>query len=210
MGDQWNGEDLSIVSLDDQILPVSALPQTPPTNASTASLVEQKANRSQSDETTINPSNLRASMKTPSISSRLSEAPAELSNNPGYRAAEAYVRPSPIATVGTVLQSGFDLQNCIFTFKLNATEATSDDVPTEIVLPEFHFPKDKCEVEVSSGKWAISTDDGEGGLVQKLKWWHVAGEQTMKVTGLKRVQQMGREDEEGYLDQCQQSKCALM
>lgn len=149
-------------------------------------------------------------MRTPSISSRQSGAPAEISNAPGFRAAEAYVRPSPIATVGTILQSGFDLQNCIFTFKLKALESTTDDKPTEIVLPEFHFPKDKCEVEVSSGKWAIGTDDQDGGLIQILKWWHVEGEQTMKVTGVKRAQQMGREDEEGYLDQCQQSKCSLM
>ena len=149
-------------------------------------------------------------MKTPSISSKMSDAPPEISNTPGFRAAEAYVRPSPVATVGTILQSGFDLQNCVFTFKLNALEATTEENPTEVVLPEFHFPKDKCEIEVSSGKWAIATDDHDGGLIQKLKWWHVEGEQTMKVTGLKRAQQMGREDEEGYLDQCQQSKCVLM
>lgn len=149
-------------------------------------------------------------MRTPSISSMKNDAPAEISSTPGYRAAEAYVRPSPIATVGTILQSGFDLRSGVFTFKLRASETTTDDNPTEIFLPEFHFPKDQCTVEVSSGKWAISTDERDGGLIQKLKWWHVEGEHSLKVIGVLRAQQLTRQDEEGYLDQCQQSKCSVM
>jgi hypothetical protein len=172
--------------------------------------VDQKNGRNYSDEATVNPANLRANLKTPSISSKQSDAPAEISNTPGFRAAEAYVRPSPVATVGKILESGFDLRNCVFNFKLHAHQATSDEKPTEIILPEFHFPKDKCDVEVSAGKWAISTDDHEGGLIQKLRWWHVEGEHSIKVTGVQRTQQVGREDEEGYLDQCQPSKCTLM
>lgn len=112
--------------------------------------------------------------------------------------------------MGTIVEYGFDLRNCVFSFKLKAQKGTSEDVPTEISLPEFHFPKDKCEIEVSAGKWAISTEDHEGGLIQKLKWWHTEGDHSMKVTGIPRTKQMGREDEEGYLDQCQQSKCTVM
>jgi len=212
MGDQWNGEDLSIVSLDDQILPVSALPASPPLGQSTASLVDKKVPNSHVSDAAVNPGNLRAAMRTPSIASRRSSAPAEISNNPGYRAAEAYVRPSPIATVGKVLQFGFDLRNGIFTFRLKADKATSEDSPTEIFLPEFHFPSDKCTVSTSSGKWSISTDEANGGTVQILRWWHAEGEQSMKVTGVRRAQQISRQDEEGYLDQCQQTttKCVLM
>jgi hypothetical protein len=91
-----------------------------------------------------------------------------------------------------------------------ATEETTDETPTEIFLPEFHFPQDKCEVEVSAGKWAIATDDRDGGLIQKLKWWHLKGEHTIKVTGLRRAQQLGLDEEEGYLDQCQQNNCSIM
>ena len=112
--------------------------------------------------------------------------------------------------MGTIVQSGFDLRSCVFSFKLNAHQATTEGVPTEIVLPEFHFPKDKCEVDVSSGKWAISTYEEDGGLIQKLRWWHAEGEQSIKVTGVARVQQMGREDDVGYYDQCQQNKCTVM
>jgi len=49
-------------------------------------------------------------------------------------------------------------------------------------------------------------------MIQKLRWWHAEGNHTLKVTGVQRRQNMalGKEEEEGYLDQCQQSKCSLM
>jgi len=167
-----------------------------------------------SDESAVNPGNLKDKLKTPSISSeaKASDSPPELTSAPGYRAAEAYVRPSPISTVGKILKSGFDLRNCIFTFTLHAHKPSTEEKPTEIFLPEFHFPKDKCEIIVSAGKWTITTDDEDGGMIQKLRWWHVEGEHSIKVTGVQRRQNMalGREEEEGYLDQCQQSKCSVM
>lgn len=184
-------------------------------NGSTTSLVQKAGSpttkKEFSDESTVTPGNLKASLKTPSISSQQSTTPPELTNAPGFRAAEAYVRPSPIATVGKVVQSGFDLRNCIFTLKLFTPKAGSEDSPTEIFLPDFHFPKDKCEVEVTSGKWSISTDDADGGMIQRLRWWHVEGEHSIKVIGVMRRQniELGRE-EEGYLDQCQQTKCSVM
>lgn len=205
---------MSIFSLDDRPLPQSPIPPTP-TNGSTLTLDQKmgpSTKRENSDESTVNPGNLKASLKTPSISSRLTDAPPELTNSPGFRAAEAYVRPSPIATVGKIHSYGFDLRNCIFNLRLRAPKAGSEDAPTEVFLPEFHFPKDKCEIEVSSGKWTISTDDTDCGMIQKLRWWHVEGDHTLKVKGLQRRQNMalGRDEEEGYLDQCQQSKCNVM
>jgi hypothetical protein len=143
----------------------------------------------------------------------------ELTSNPGYRAAEAYIRPSPIGTVGKLLQSGFDLRNCTFTFKLVAEKPTAENKPTEIFLPECHFPKDKCTVEVSGGKWSIGHFDEDCGLAQKLKWWHAEGEQMIKVTGMKMNLQSNPaggagEEELGYLDQCQETtygdKCSMM
>lgn len=183
-------------------------------NGSTASLVKSgtMSKMDYLNESSINPGNIKAKLKTPSISSKQSDAPPELTNAPGFRAAEAYVRPAPIATVGKILSHGFDLRNCIFNLRLHAKEANSEDKPTEIFLPEFHFPKDKCEIEVSSGKWTISIDDADGGMIQRLRWWHVEGEHEIKVTGVQRRQNtaLGKEEEEGYLDQCQQSKCTVM
>jgi hypothetical protein len=186
---------------------------TPP-NGSTSSLIPKAGSNTKKesfDESGVNPGNLKDKLRTPSISSKMTDAP-ELTNAPGFRAAEAYVRPAPIETVGKIINYGFDLRNCIFTLRLQAPKAGSEDQPTEIFLPEFHFPKDKCEVEVSSGKWTISTDDEDGGLIQKLRWWHVEGEHSIQVTGVRRSQNtmLGREDEEGYLDQCQPSKCNVM
>ncbi|KAE8448258.1 hypothetical protein EG329_009689 [Mollisiaceae sp. DMI_Dod_QoI] len=214
LGDQWNGEDLSIFSLDDHPLPLSAIPPTP-SNQSTTSLVPKTgptSKREFSDESTVNPGNIKDKLKTPSISSKVTDAPAELTNAPGFRAAEAYVRPSPIATVGNILHYGFDLRNCIFTFRLHAHKASSEEKPTEIFLPEFHFPKDKCDIEVTAGKWTISTDDADGGMIQRLRWWHVEGEHHIKVTGVQTRQNkaLANGEEEGYLDQCQQSKCSVM
>ena len=122
------------------------------------------------------------------------------------------MRPSPIATVGNVTSSGFDLRNAIFTFSLECKEAATEDVPTEIFLPEFHFPRDNTAVEVSSGKWTISVDDMDGGLIQRLRWYHGSGQQNMKVKGVQRRQGMalGKEEEEGYLEQCRQKGCSLM
>jgi hypothetical protein len=219
LGDQWNGEDLSIYSLDDRPLPLSHLPPTP-SNQSSVNLAEASSpslKGGYSDETTIHPTNLKASLKTPSIvsegpSSGAPEDPA-LTATPGYRAAEAYVRPSPMYTIGKIVSYGFDLRYCIFTLRLQSSTAATDSIATEIFLPEVHFPRDRCEVVVSGGKWSISDEDGGNGCtIQVLRWWHREGEQNIKVTGVRSASQaiLAGEDEAGYLDQCQQSKCSVM
>jgi hypothetical protein len=213
LGDQWNGEDLSIFSLDDQ--PLSISPATPVRpNGSTAFLVPKalsNEDRENSDESAVNPGNPKAQLSTASISSRVTEV-FDLTDAAGFRATEAFVRPSPISTVDEILSYGFDLRNCTFTLRLCAHEAGSDERVTEISLPEFHFPKDKCEVEATSGKWSISTDGVDGVLTQRLRWWHLEGEQTIKVTGVRRRQAaiLGEDEEESYLDQCQQNSCRVM
>lgn len=49
-------------------------------------------------------------------------------------------------------------------------------------------------------------------MIQVLKWWHREGEQNIKITGVRSASQaiLAGEDEAGYLDQCQQSKCRIM
>ena len=120
------------------------------------------------------------------------------------------MRPSPIVTVGNVTSYGFDLRNATFTLAIECKAAATEDVQTEIFLPEFHFPRNNTSVEVSSGKWTISVDDVDGGTVQRLRWQHGTGKQNMMVKGVRRRQGMalGKEEEEGYYDKL--SKCALM
>lgn len=217
-GDLWNGEDLSIYSLDDALLSNSSIVRNGDqklVNRSTVSIDKHSPAFSQSlssDQTLVSPETLKKTLSTPTISSQRSQSAVDLSNAPGFRAAEAYVRPSPIATIGNVVSYGSDLQNVTFVLTLDCTSAATDAVPTEIFLPEYHFPRDKSEVTVSGGKWMISMDDTDGVIVQKLRWWHGEGSQDLTVKGVVRRSGvlLGKEEEEGYLQQCQQNKCTLM
>lgn len=186
------------------------------------------------DGSTITPTNLRRVLTTPSISSANPQGPVspELSNAPGYRAAEAFVRPSPAAVVGSIASYVFDLRRCEFKLDIRASNlpsssSSSDDdeggdsggsPPTVVFLPDYHFPKDACTIEVSSGKWEISTDDSEGALVQRLRWWHAEGEQSLKVTGVLRTHNVaeyghgGGEEDPGYYQAVQNifGQCTMM
>jgi hypothetical protein len=215
----WNGEDLSIVSLDDQILPSSSsMSSLTPANQSTTSLGQKSGSYSGttlSESSTVNPSNLRDVLKHPEIVQKPSSAPSDLTSNPGLRSAEAYVRPSPIATVGDVVKYGFDLRSVTFTFQLIADRATKEDIPTEIFLPEFHYPSGKTTVEVSGGRWRIDVLDVDGESMQVMKWWHGAGEQSMTVKGVKRKPGALEEEADadaGYLDSMRSTveNCSVM
>lgn len=129
-----------------------------------------------------------------------------------FRAAEAYVRPTPVATHGDVTSFGFDLRNCEFKLALVASSSTKEDAPTEIFLPEYHFPKDHVEITASGGKWEIQPEDANGEAVQVLRWWHAAGEQHILVRGPKRRLglSMGKDEEEGILDRCREQGCSVM
>ncbi len=212
----WNGEDLSIFSLDDKPLPVHPTANADKSaSTSTVSVDQTSPSYSQSRSTNsslVSPRTIKDTLKAPSISLQRSKTPPEIGSTPGYRAAEAYVRPSPIATFGKVTSYGFDLRNATFTLALESQSAATDVVPTEVFLPEFHFPRDNTKVEVSSGKWTISLDNTDGGLMQKLRWLHGPGKQNMSVKGVLKKQGMalGKEEEEGYYEQCKQSRCDLI
>lgn len=152
-------------------------------------------------------------MTNPSISSEPSSAlkPELTSGTPGYRAAEAYVRPAPIYTNGYISSYVFDLKKCEFTLELDATKLPSEDQPTTVFLPEYHFPVEQCTVVVSGGKWEICSDDEERAVVQKLRWWHSDGPQSLKVIGVVRTHNVGGANVEdaGYLEQCQQYGVSL-
>ncbi|KAH6847269.1 glycoside hydrolase family 5 protein [Chaetomium sp. MPI-CAGE-AT-0009] len=213
-GDQWNGEDLSIFSVDDKLLPLSARPKTPELEDSTSNLRPSTPRKELDDDESVTPANLKRSITNPSISSEATSCQPELTSSPGYRAAEAYVRPAPIATAGVITNYVFDLRQCLFTLTLKAPEVADSETPTVVFLPEYHFPKDACSVEVSSGKWEISSDEEETVLIQRLRWWHGKGEQTLRITGVVKKHNIGEGAEDsGYYEQCNQgawSNCTLM
>jgi hypothetical protein len=130
----------------------------------------------------------------------------------GLRAAEAFIRPTPIFTHGDLLTHGFDLRNCVFKLTLSASSSTREEAPTTVFLPEFHFPTDQTAVEVSGGKWTITSEEINGAIQQTLRWWHAEGDQTMTVKGVVRKQggALGTEEDEGYLRQCQKQACVVM
>jgi hypothetical protein len=135
----------------------------------------------------------------------------EVTGTPGFRAAEAYVRPGPIVVAGDLTSYGFDLRSCTFSISVTASSLTSKDAPTEIFLPEYHFPERYTKVEVSGGRWTIDYDRSKAVPIQKLRWWHAPGEQTLKVSGVvRRSGTVEPSDEDGYLNQYWQSGCQLM
>jgi hypothetical protein len=133
----------------------------------------------------------------------------------GLRAAEAFIRPAPVAVHGSITSYVFLLQTCTYKLNLTAPSSTSEHVPTIVFLPEFHFPSGQTQVEVSGGKWTITADEDEangGTRMQMLRWWHAEGEQTISVKGVVRKPGalVGTEEDEGYLAQCQRQNCGVM
>lgn len=185
-------------------------------NAESSSRLDHQSpsySSSHSDNTNqqINPRNLKDAIKTPSITSEGSQYGEE---KLGYRAAEAFLRPSPIVTNGIVSDHLFDLKNCTLTMSLvgNKTPAGQDN-PTEIFLPDFHFPDTQTEVEVSSGTWSIDYVRFKHAQTQRLRWWHSEGDQNIQIQGVKRkggalADQSG--EDVGYLEQCQEAGCTVM
>jgi hypothetical protein len=215
----WNGEDLSIFSIDDLPLPeapaeipLSSLPQS--TNASSLSVDKQPQSSTSSQ---ITPRNLKSALKPHHLTMRQkTPSSPELSTNPGLRAAEAYVRPSPLHTVGTVQNYGFDLRRCTFTFTLDAPQAATEEVPTLIYLPEYHFPTDRVQIEVTSGSWKLMTGEGDDTPKNLLRWLHGEGEQKITVKGVKRktgvILDDQDEEDSGYFASMRQlaQNCVLM
>ncbi|KAI6779976.1 putative glycosyl hydrolase-like protein [Emericellopsis cladophorae] len=210
-GDQWNGEDLSINSVDDRLPPSSAVPRNQSIDASKPT---DSANDVAEDDN-VTPANLQRTLTSPSISSVPSGKDPQLTNAPGLRAAEAFIRPTPTFVAGTAVEYGFDLRNCTFTLQVSSQSAAGDANPTIIYLPEFHFPRDISDVDASGGKWEMSSDEDEGTSLQRLKWWNPQGKHELRITGLARKHNVppGTEEEEGYLEQCREgysSSCSVM
>lgn len=107
----------------------------------------------------------------------------------------------------------FDLQNCTFTMSLTAKTSAAIDTPTEIFLPEFHFPGGRTIVAVSGGKWELDYEEIQSVKLQRLRWWHAEGEQDVKIEGIKRKPGTfanPSEDDVTYLEQCQRGQCPMM
>ena len=198
---------------------MSPLPRSPSStdflSAGSASPTPSSLRKDVDSDTGVNPSNLQRTVTNASITTAPQQQQVSSSSStPGYRAAEAFVRPAPVAVAGSVTGYFFDLKTCEFNMSLAAGAEAGREAPTVLFLPDYHFPKDGCTVEVTSGKWEISSDEEEGALVQRLRWWHGDGEQRIRVGGLVRRYngEEGAEEEGGYYDALGRGmgSCAVM
>ena len=204
---------MSIYSLDDHTLSsgnyldlendrrIELDPQSPAYSESHASGAAER----------VEPRNLRHALQSPSISSDLSQS--STMKKAGFRAAEAWTRPSPIFTNGSVSNFVFDLLSCTFSLSLTAKARAARDAPTEIYLPDFHFPAAQTMVTASAGEWTIDHCEINTVKLQRLKWWHPEGDQEIKIQGAKYKPgelANGTSDDISYLEQCQRAECVIM
>ncbi|KAK5172953.1 karyopherin [Saxophila tyrrhenica] len=207
-GDNWNGEDLSIYCREDRSLPSASHTRQAEGGASSSKLSLDPSSPSYSESQSersapVGPGTLQKTLSVNEMVQPITPSTSLADGAPGFRAAEAYIRPSPVCVYGTISSYGFDLKNCTFTLSLTSPSPTPQDSPTEAFLPAFHFPQSETKVEVSGGKWMIETvEQVEGAEQQVFKWWHGEGEQSVTIKGLKRKggAAVGKEQEEGYLE----------
>lgn len=95
---------------------------------------------------------------------------------------------------------------------LMAKKSTATEAPTEVYLPNFHFPEKETTITVSGGKWEIDTYEIQTVKLQRLRWWHADGEQDIKIEGVKRKpgNTSDQAGEGSYLEQCQAGNCLIM
>ncbi|KAI5295038.1 hypothetical protein KEM52_002523 [Ascosphaera acerosa] len=223
-GDMWNGEDLSIVSRDDPVLLARDLPARgdgtdPPASGSdgVAATAASSSDSSMGSVAEVPPTPKRQCATTAETGAGLrprtsADAAGKASPNGNYRAAEAFIRPSPRATHGRVVSYGFDLDKKVFTLVVRAETPTPEAAPTVCYLPQYHFPEPHVSVTVSGdGRWSITQElIGEGGAaLQLLHWWHARGEQRLTVRGAFRGKD-GRVMPSDDGNTCASSGCAVM
>jgi hypothetical protein len=95
------------------------------------------------------------------------------------RAREAFDRPFPLLIRGRATERRFDIARKKFTLRIEAAserDTDDDSAPTEIYVPDFHFPMLELAINVSSGKCAIDEDSST------LLWWHDDGVQQIEFT----------------------------
>ena len=167
-GDNWNGEDLSIFSQDDRDVA-----------SHRSSFLAPKSPTKEMTELGADSPAVVSLKRAASSNSMAKKPPPDLSAS-GTRAAEAFIRPYPVAVGGVLISYGFNMKTCTFTLKVRWTETACPPPQTLVFLPIEHFPIGETRIEAGSGEYNIRTD--ERGL-QFLDWVHEAGESELKVVG---------------------------
>jgi hypothetical protein len=151
-GDNWNGEDLSLVSSSNTTLPRKKMRR------------EKTVDTAYTDDSGIGSIRSTESLEEKHVRSKTMPTSSEL--NEGARALLAFLRPYPRKTAGVPVMMSFDCESKKKTFKFRYTSSTvftSNVVGegTEIFLPRLHYGlpaqslKDVTEVSKDSKFFAI-------------------------------------------------------
>ena len=143
-GENWNGEDLSVYSLDD------GKSRDPVFSDETLSLSKTSSSgkhfpvaKSQYQLNTFSPGMPPANVLLPPIRDSSVAAHLQAGSYSGARAVEAFVRPYPSAIAGSPLSIEFDIKSSSFLLvietRLENMRMGSEEVPTEIYLPAIHY-----------------------------------------------------------------------
>ncbi|TKY90483.1 hypothetical protein EX895_000481 [Sporisorium graminicola] len=144
-GDDWNGEDLSIWSQDDikgaesESSSQSSIRRRPSTSSTSIGRSKRLTSLTALSSGLTSTSSLHLPELVPGDGEY--NAPNLLN---GSRAAAAFCRPFPVATVGTPASIDFDIKSSEFTYAVDVTAAELDKVglATEIYLPFLHYGAD--------------------------------------------------------------------
>lgn len=151
-GDGWDGEDLSIWSEDDMT--------SPPSQASLSAMPFLGASSTPSSSAPTTNFSSGASSGASSLMVKTTDTSEDLTRpdwqtlRDGTRAAAAFCRPYPVATVGSPVEIDFNIKSSEFslTIEVAAEDLNDSSLATEIYLPYLHYA-------------AETQDDGDEGLL---------------------------------------------
>lgn len=166
-GENWNGEDLSVWSLDTYSPQPKSLTMEHESSSSASSIGESTSRTPPvSYLTDVSFFTAAAEPSTALLAAK------DVSNNDssqgsgGARAIEAFVRPYPLSVAGIPISVDFDIKSSHFTLVIEIQDGMlkegSEDLPTEIFLPPVHYGDPTQDVNmVGHGETSVTqTEDG--------------------------------------------------
>ncbi|KAK9478127.1 glycoside hydrolase superfamily [Lipomyces japonicus] len=110
---------------------------------------------------------------------RYFETSSDVTDTVGARAVEAFARAFPLVTVGIPQSYSFDIKTATFKLELYGDGGSDDSLPTEIFVPDFHYPNGDVQIAITSGRWELDRSR------QVLYWWHEPGKQQIEIVGIR-------------------------
>lgn len=152
-GDQWNNEDFSIWSAQDN-------------KQNTVSDITD------SEINDFIPLADKLDLEVPPCIKR------EMLDFSGFRVLDAVLRPFPVKIHGKFINAEFDLVAKTYTLEIaaHADAEISPEAHSFIFLPRHHFPLEKLSVNSSSGRFTFHRE------YQVLKWFHSSGRQKLRIS----------------------------